>query len=110
MQQRRPGFPARIAPSVPGGQRPAAVPAVQRPVSIPAPAGLGLDSAAVRARMVQRLAAGGVSSGAVLTAMGAVERHRFVDSGAGYGRSHCNQTLTVFTFNGWRREPFNYIS
>jgi hypothetical protein len=32
--------------------------------------GLGLDSAAVRARMVQRLAAGGVSSGAVLTAMG----------------------------------------
>ena len=80
MQQRRPGFPARIAPSVPGGQRPAVVPAVQRPVSIPAPAGLGLDSAAVRARMVQRLAAGGVSSGAVLTAMGAVERHRFVDS------------------------------
>jgi protein-L-isoaspartate(D-aspartate) O-methyltransferase len=39
-----------------------------------------LDSAAVRARMVQRLAAGGISSPAVLSAMAAVERHRFVDS------------------------------
>jgi protein-L-isoaspartate(D-aspartate) O-methyltransferase len=80
MQQRRLVFrPARIAPSVPGGQRPAVVPAVRRQCPFGA-AGLGLDSAAVRARMVQRLAAGGVSSGAVLTAMGAVERHRFVDS------------------------------
>ena len=81
MQQRRPGFPARIAPTPPGGQRPAVLPAaVQRPMGIPAPAGLGLDSAAVRSRMVQRLTAGGVTSSAVLVAMGAVERHRFVDS------------------------------
>ncbi len=45
-----------------------------------APQGLGLDSAAVRARMVQRLAASGIQSQAVLAALGAVERHRFVDS------------------------------
>ena len=105
MQQRRPGFPARIAPSVPGGQRPAAVPAVQRPVSIPAPAGLGLDSAAVRARMVQRLAAGGVSSGAVLTAMGAVERHRFVDSAWS-----TRPTRTPACPLGWGRPSPNPVS
>ena len=43
-------------------------------------AGLGLDSSAVRARMVQKLAAQGVTDPQVLTAMGLVERHRFVDS------------------------------
>ena len=42
--------------------------------------GLGLDSSAVRARMVQKLAAQGVTDPQVLTAMGLVERHRFVDS------------------------------
>jgi protein-L-isoaspartate(D-aspartate) O-methyltransferase len=41
---------------------------------------LGLDSAAVRAAMVSKLAAQGVSDPRVLKAMGAVERHRFVDS------------------------------
>ncbi|MGV3681995.1 MAG: protein-L-isoaspartate(D-aspartate) O-methyltransferase [Acidovorax sp.] len=90
--QRRPGFPARLPgsgapaprPAVPGagagspkgagaglGQRAAAATAV----------GVGLDSAAVRNRMVQKLAAGGITSPAVLQAMAAVERHRFVDSG-----------------------------
>ena len=43
-------------------------------------AGLGLDSSAVRARMVQKLAAQGVTDPQVLAAMGRVERHRFVDS------------------------------
>ena len=43
-------------------------------------AGIGLDSSAVRARMVQKLAAQGVTDPQVLTAMGLVERHRFVDS------------------------------
>ena len=82
MQQRRPGFPARISLPTPG----------QRPVSgtttrsgslpgVPVPAGLGLDSAAVRTRMVQRLSAMGVTAPQVLQAMGAVERHRFVDTG-----------------------------
>ena len=43
-------------------------------------AGLGLDSSAVRARMVRKLAAQGVTDPQVLAAMGRVERHRFVDS------------------------------
>jgi protein-L-isoaspartate(D-aspartate) O-methyltransferase len=43
-------------------------------------AGFGLDSSAVRARMVQKLAAQGVTDPQVLAAMGRVERHRFVDS------------------------------
>ncbi len=45
-----------------------------------APAGLGLDSAAVRARMVQRLRADGVRCEPVLQAFSQVERHRFVDT------------------------------
>ena len=49
---------------------------LQRPV----PAGLGLDSQAVRARMVQKLGSQGVADARVLAAMGLVERHRFVDS------------------------------
>jgi len=60
----------------------------QRPVheaardgSKTAPAsGIGLDSAAVRARMVQRLAAGGVRCDPVLAAFAVVPRHEFVDS------------------------------
>ncbi len=44
------------------------------------PGGIGLDSQAVRARMVQKLAAQGIADVQVLTAMGSVERHRFVDS------------------------------
>ena len=83
--QRRPGFPAKLpgsattsagAPS----QRSAALGA--RPIAAMA-VGVGLDSAAVRARMVQKLAAGGVMSPQVLQAMGQVERHRFVDSALG---------------------------
>lgn len=45
-----------------------------------APSGLGLDSAAVRSRMVERLRADGIADGRVLSAFAAVERHRFVDS------------------------------
>jgi protein-L-isoaspartate(D-aspartate) O-methyltransferase len=44
------------------------------------PQGLGMDSSAVRARMVKQLAEGGVRDAAVLAAMNAVERHRFVDT------------------------------
>ena len=39
-----------------------------------------MESSAVRARMVQKLAAGGITDAHVLAAMQAVERHRFVDS------------------------------
>jgi protein-L-isoaspartate(D-aspartate) O-methyltransferase len=44
------------------------------------PSGLGLDSASVRERMVQRLRAGGLTHERVLQALAAVERHRFVDT------------------------------
>lgn len=83
--QRRPGFPAKLpgAAATPAGapsQRSAALGA--RPIATMA-VGVGLDSAAVRTRMVQKLAAGGVTSPQVLQAMGQVERHRFVDSALG---------------------------
>ena len=75
---RRPAFPARLDSSPPpAARRPATGGAGVRAV---APAGVGLDSQAVRARMVQKLAAQGVSDARVLAAMNAVERHRFVDS------------------------------
>ena len=44
------------------------------------PGGVGLDSGAIRHRMVMKLAAQGVSDAGLMGAMGAVERHRFVDS------------------------------
>jgi protein-L-isoaspartate(D-aspartate) O-methyltransferase len=44
------------------------------------PTGVGLDSQAVRTRMVAKLAADGISDPQVLAAMARVERHRFVDS------------------------------
>lgn len=44
------------------------------------PTGVGLDSAAVRARMVQRLQAGGLQQPAVLAALAAMPRHLFVDA------------------------------
>lgn len=46
----------------------------------PLPAGIGLDSTAVRNRMVQRLREQGLACEPVLQALGQVERHRFVDS------------------------------
>ena len=44
------------------------------------PSGLGLDSAAVRKRMVERLRAQGLQCEPVLQALATVERHRFVDT------------------------------
>jgi protein-L-isoaspartate(D-aspartate) O-methyltransferase len=60
----------------------------QRPVQLAAddaarertPSGLGLDSAAVRSRMVERLRADGITHAGVLGAFGAVPRHAYVDS------------------------------
>jgi protein-L-isoaspartate(D-aspartate) O-methyltransferase len=40
-----------------------------------------MDSTAVRMNMVQKLRGQGITDAAVLAAMGAIERHRFVDSG-----------------------------
>jgi protein-L-isoaspartate(D-aspartate) O-methyltransferase len=45
-----------------------------------APSGLGLDSAQVRQRMVQRLASEGLRDERVLQALATVPRHEFVDS------------------------------
>ena len=80
MQQRRPGFPARLpgAGNVPARRAQQVIPV--RQILVAAPVGMGPDTSAVRTRMLQKLAEGGVSSAQVLQAMGAVERHRFVDS------------------------------
>jgi protein-L-isoaspartate(D-aspartate) O-methyltransferase len=51
-----------------------------KPVVMASPIGVGLDSSAVRARMVKKLAEQGVMDAVVLDAMGRTERHRFVDS------------------------------
>jgi protein-L-isoaspartate(D-aspartate) O-methyltransferase len=81
---RRPGFPARNALSpAPAPSKDRTLPGVarQQPSGPIAPVqGLGLDSGAVRARMVSRLAAQGIADARVLAALGSVERHRFVDS------------------------------
>ena len=75
-EKARPGFPARLGPSqVP---MPAPRPASSRPAHMPT--GLGMDSSAVRLSMVNKLAKQGISDPRVLAALGAVERHRFVDS------------------------------
>ena len=80
---KRPGFPARMelpsarrAPVKTIGAGAGATSLAQHA----APGGVGLDSHAVRARMVEKLAGQGITDSRVLGAMGAVERHRFVDS------------------------------
>ena len=92
---RRPGFPLRLKPDT---GLPSATKNIVNSARItslkgltgdkngpqkPVPAGPGLDSHAVRARMVQRLAAQGLADPQVLAAMGLVERHRFVDTALG---------------------------
>jgi len=92
--KQRPSFPARMpAGDAPKGKPPhppgpaASVPVAPRqtqwprdPVGASVPSGLGLDSSAVRASMVRKLAASGLSDDQVLAAMGQVPRHQFVDS------------------------------
>lgn len=75
---RRPSFPARLAPATPAPAPRSAARPVQAPP--PAPSGVGLDSSAVRARMVAKLAGQGITDRRVLGAMGEVPRHAFVDS------------------------------
>jgi protein-L-isoaspartate(D-aspartate) O-methyltransferase len=78
---RRPGFPARLDTASPAQPPRRGTPVAAAPAArAGAPQGIGLDSQAVRSRMVQKLAAQGVSDARVLAAMNAVERHRFVDS------------------------------
>ncbi len=81
----RPGFPVRLATPV-GGTGKGAAPSLSAraqaaaPRSAPTSSGLGMDSQAVRAAMVKKLQLQGITHAAVLGAMQAVERHRFVDS------------------------------
>ena len=88
--RRTPKFPLRLDRVAPASA-PAASRALLRPQAPvqhahadaarrSAPAGIGLDSADVRRRMAERLAAGGVQDGAVLAAFAAVPRHLFVDA------------------------------
>jgi protein-L-isoaspartate(D-aspartate) O-methyltransferase len=55
-------------------------PVPARPQRDGAVTGLGMDSQAIRTRMVKRLQAQGISDSRVLAAMQRVERHLFVDS------------------------------
>ena len=71
--KQRPTFPARMETSF---VAPKPVP----PAQVNQPEGLGMDSSAVRQRMVHKLMGQGVRDTQVLEAMSRVERHRFVDS------------------------------
>jgi len=73
--KQRPPFPAKLDPGPVRLGKPLAAVAPAAP-----PAGWGMDSAAVRQRMVRLLHQQGVRDEAVLHAMGTMERHRFVDS------------------------------
>lgn len=105
----RPGFPVKLA----GG--PAAKPvtikkvaayapfiratALNNPKNQPknttvTPSGIGMESHVVRQRMVDKLAAQGISDAAVLHAMNTIERHRFVDS-ALVGQAYEDTSLPI---------------
>lgn len=58
------------------------------------PSGLGLDSAGVRRRMVERLQQGGIQEARTLAAMNAVERHAFVDT-ALVGQAYEDTSLPI---------------
>ena len=87
----RPSFPARLDTSNDQAKPKALLGATRvvtpqtsmrgaAPTPLASPTGVGLDSSAVRKRMVQKLAEQGVQDAVVLDAMGRIERHRFVDS------------------------------
>lgn len=81
---RKPSFPVQLDKLAPA--QPKAPGAVTRPAIaardrvLPVPGGVGLDSAPVRLRMVERLRVEGIADERVLRAMATVERHRFVDT------------------------------
>lgn len=101
----RPSFPVRLSVAEVAAGRP--VHAVKpQPASradelkahqtlgLPGPIGLGLDSSAVRAKMVAKLAAQGVQDELVLKAMGLVQRHCFVES-ALVGQAYEDTSLPI---------------
>lgn len=75
-----PGFPARLNHAAPAMHRPQrSVQGASTPAT-PQATGVGLDSKAMRDRMVRGLRHEGITDERVLQAMGSVERHRFVDT------------------------------
>jgi protein-L-isoaspartate(D-aspartate) O-methyltransferase len=87
----RPGFPARMpaAAGAPSAPKKVAVRRDTAPASSKnhsengrsgVPSSVGLDSGAVRSRMVEKLAKQGITDPQVLASLTAVERHRFVDT------------------------------
>jgi protein-L-isoaspartate(D-aspartate) O-methyltransferase len=92
----RPGFPVKLSSTgVPAkGARPAVAKPSPAATRVVAPAGVGLDSGAVRARMVRKLVELGVRDPRVLEAMGTVERHRFVES-ALVGQAYEDTSLPI---------------
>ena len=104
----RPSFPAKL-PAIKNiaaklintwttGQKPSqkvpttAKTSLRSPVAISI--GIGLESSAVRQRMVDKLAAQGVTDTALLHAMRTVERHRFVDT-ALVGQAYEDTSLPI---------------
>ena len=94
-EARRPGFPVRLKPdaglsyatksiaSSPGFTRATSLNGDLNKSQKVLISGLSQDSHAVRAHMVQKLAAQGLVDRQVLAAMGLIERHRFVDTALG---------------------------
>lgn len=79
--KQRPSFPARLGPQGTASKPAAAKASISGSATTPErPQGLGMDSAAHRQRLLQLLHKQGVRDEAVLSAMGSMERHRFVDS------------------------------
>jgi protein-L-isoaspartate(D-aspartate) O-methyltransferase len=72
--------PELLRPQRPLQQAAQAAEAARRSAAVTAGGGYGLDSAAVRARMVARLRAGGLDCEPVLQALASVPRHAFVDT------------------------------
>ncbi len=58
------------------------------------PSGIGMESQVVRQRMVDKLAAQGITDAAVLHAMNTIERHRFVDT-ALVGQAYEDTSLPI---------------
>jgi len=92
--------PVQVSPRPSAGQvahkaQPSAAPGRLAALpAMPVSSGLGLDSSAVRARMVAKLAEQGVQDPWVLQAMGHVERHRFVES-ALVGQAYEDTSLPI---------------
>jgi protein-L-isoaspartate(D-aspartate) O-methyltransferase len=78
MASQRPGFPVRLTPTASAATRGRGPAVPAKPLVVHQTPSMASD--AVRARMVQRFAAQGITDVRVLRAMSAVERHRFVDS------------------------------